>query len=141
VARVLVILLVLATALPAFSDPPKGPVKSLKVIVRTVDDWGAGTTDTVTLSMGDAYEWTLAGKGETFKPGNADTFVLGTQGLNVEDIKAIKLRKSRGADDDWGLKGLEIWINGRPFYRNNVIELTLHGGHLEWVAPDFPKKP
>lgn len=109
--------------------------------MRTTDEWGAGTEDAVWFSLGPAYEWPLVPRaGErVFRPGNADTFVLSPQGLKVEDIRWIRIRKGRGStDSQWQLRGIEVWVNGRPLYRKGDINTCLEEGRLEWTAPEFP---
>jgi hypothetical protein len=114
-----------------------GPIQKLKVVVKTMDDFGASTDEAVWFSLGPSYEWALATPGKVaFKNGASDTFNLPPQGLRIEDIKFIKLRKSHG--DDWYLRGLEVWINGKPYYRNEEINLWMEGGQNEWTAPGFP---
>lgn len=130
------LLAVLATALPAVAAPADTPraIEKLKVIVRTGDDFGASTDEAVWFSLGPSYEWTLATPGrQPFKNGASDTFQLPPQGLRVDDIKYIRLRKSQG--DDWLLRGIEVWIDGRPYYRNDEINLWLEGSRDSWSAP------
>ncbi len=113
-------------------------IHSLKVIVRTGDDFGASTQAAVWFSLGPSYRWTLDTPGHPpFQNAAYDVFHLSPNGLCVEDIKWIRLRKSEG--DDWLLHGLEVWINGRPYYLNDHIDTWLSGTRLVWSAPVLPK--
>jgi hypothetical protein len=143
---ILVVSLLVAVAFPftitvaGASEAPRHetPIKKLRVIVRTGEDFGASTTDTVFFSLGPAYEWTLEADADTFHAGHSATFNLPGNGLNLEDIKYIKLRKTPGGDD-WQLEGIEVWVNGRPIYRNGDIHLWLDSDHKDWTAPDYPR--
>lgn len=113
------------------------PIRKLEVRVRTGDDFGATTDDAVWFSMGPSYEWALETPGKRpFLNGAADRFTLPPQGLMVEDIKWIRVRKSRG--DEWLLQGIEVWIDGRPWYRNDELNLWFDERRDEWTAPRLP---
>lgn len=119
---------------------PSGPIQKIKVIVRTADDFGASTGEAVWFSLGPSYEWPLEVPGKRpFKNGAIDVFYLPSQGLRIEDIKWVKLRKTPG--DDWLLQSIEVWIDGKPYYRNEEINLWLEGIRNEWIAPNFPPPP
>lgn len=131
------LLVVAVSSMVAISARPSQTIRKLKLIVRTGDGFGASTTQAVWFSLGPSYEWALETVGRApFRNGASDVFNLPPHGLRAEDIKYVKLRKSRG--DGWYLQGIEIWIDGRPFYRNPEINTWLEGNQLEWVAPDFP---
>lgn len=141
--RLLIALAIIAMAgwsRPGYSEPTA--IKKLKVVVRTGDAWGAGTRDAVWFSLGPEYEWTLDLPGQdVFHTGRSTTFTLPANGLKVQDVKWIKLRKSRGGDGGrWLLQGVEVWINGRPYYRNSDIATWLDDAHLDWSASDFPAR-
>jgi len=142
--RKILIIVVLAAlcVIPARGDgPPAHPtgvaIKKIKVIVRTGDDFGASTEEAVWFSLGPSYEWTLVQPDKpSFRNGAIDVFDLSPHGLRIEDIKYVKLRKSYG--HDWLLQSIEVWIDGKPYYRNSEINMWLEGQKLEWIAPNFP---
>jgi hypothetical protein len=143
--QLLVSLLVLAAflaSLPTWAAPAAQKstlVHKLKIIIRTGEDWGAGTDDPVWFSLGPSYEWPLVASGTPFKSGASTTFNLGPQGLNVEDIKFVRVRKGRdGGGGRWLLQGIEVWVNGRPLYRKPDIDTWLDNAQLEWTATDYP---
>jgi hypothetical protein len=118
----------------------QAPIETLEVVVRTLDDWGAGTTDGVTLSLGPAYEWVLdQGGREAFEHGHVTRFRLSPHGLHAADIHELAVRKTRGGDD-WCLDGIELWVNGKPYYRSNEMALWLTDAKPSWTATDIDKK-
>lgn len=118
-------------------DSSAHPIKRLEVIVTTADEFGASTYDTVLFSLGPSYEWALEAPAKRpFKNSATDHFVLPSQGLAARDIKWIRLHKARG--DDWLLQGLEIWIDGKPWYRNGEINIWFDDNRDEWTAPNLP---
>lgn len=133
--------IVLCAALAAgavYAAPaPSRAIQKITVIVRTGDDFGASTEEAVWFSLGPSYEWVLSTPGRTpFRNNATDVFHLPPNGLRREDIKWVKLRKSYGGD--WLLQGIEVWIDGRPYYRNPEINTWFEGNRLDWVAPNFP---
>jgi hypothetical protein len=133
----LLLLVALCASAVSAAPKPSKPIQKLKVIVRTADDFGASTDSSVWFSLGPSYEWTLDTPGKRpFKNGASDVFTLPAQGLRVEDIKWLRLRKSSG--DDWLLQGIEVWIDGKPYYRNEDINLWMEGDKNEWTAPNVP---
>lgn len=141
VARFALALVVLAAAALAparAEDTSAPPIKRLEVIVTTADEFGASTYDAVTFSLGPSYEWALEAPAKRpFKNGATDRFVLAPHGLAARDIKWIRLQKKQG--DDWLLEGIEIWIDGKPYYRNGEINVWFDDMREDWTAPELPK--
>lgn len=134
----LVLLAALALAPARAEDTSAQPIKRLEVVVTTADEFGASTYDTVAFSLGPSYEWALeAPSKRPFKNGATDRFVLPPHGLAARDIKWIRLQKKPG--DDWLLEGVEIWINGKPYYRNGEINVWFDDNREAWMAPELPK--
>lgn len=142
VIRVSLALFVLATAVLAparAEDTSPGPIKRLEVIITTADEFGASTFDAITFSLGPSYEWALeAPRTRPFKNGTTDHFTLPSHGLAARDIKWIRLQKNVG--DDWLLEGIEIWIDGQPYYRNGEINVWFDDTRKEWMTTELPKK-
>ena len=128
----------LGTSSGALAAEP--PIATLEVVVHTFDDWGAGTDDNVTLSLGPAYEWVLEQPGaKAFEHGQTSRFRLSPRGLHASDVKELHLRKTRGGDD-WYLGGVEVWVDGKPFFRNTEIKRWVTDASPEWEVGDLQSK-
>lgn len=110
-------------------------VNKLRVKVYTSDSDGAGTDDDVRISMG-GKSWALDNPGNDFERDSYSTFHL-DPGSNFlkSSIRDIQIRKETdGIGGAWKLKGIDIQINGEPFYRNTRIHQWLQGNNLTFIT-------
>lgn len=108
-------------------------VNRLELQIATADESGAGTDDTVTVSMG-GRSWELVRDRNDFERGEIDAFRLdpGTS-LYRSALNSVQIQKAPdGLGGGWKLAGLKILVNGDLVYDNQSINTWLQGSDRDW---------